>query len=86
MTGHVCNNTILIVMKVSPVQNKMLERRLRWYGQLRREENLVTKIVTRVDIAGERPRRRPKMRWINAIKGDLNEFGILAEDTLDRNK
>ena len=87
MMDHVCNDTVRTIMKVTPIHNKMLEGRLRWYGHVRRrEENHVTRAVMSMDIAGKRPRGRPKMRWMDRIKEDLKELGILAEDALDRNK
>ena len=48
---------------VAPIDYKMREGRLRWYGQvLRAEDNTVRKTGFKLEVAGKRPRGRPKRR------------------------
>lgn len=53
---------------------------------VRREEDHVTKTVMSMEITGKKPRGRPKMRWMDRVKSDLEEFEIAAEVALNRNK
>ena len=50
-------------MKVAPIAQKMQEKRLRWYGQVRRRnESHITKLALAVEAPGKRLRGRFKMR------------------------
>ncbi|VDP13114.1 unnamed protein product [Heligmosomoides polygyrus] len=79
-TGILCNRRA--VMKTAPIQLKMREQRLRWYGHiLRRPE---TRFALNFEGPGRRPRGAPGRRWKDVIKRDLAELGATADDALDR--
>ena len=56
---------------------KMTEKRLKWYGHVRRmkEEHIVRRMLD-VDIPGKRRRRRPNIRWKDTCKRDMTEVGL----------
>ena len=85
LLDHVTNDTIRITMKVAPITKKVQERRLRWYGHVRRrEEEHITRLAMSVEVPGRRPRGRPKLRWTDKVKSDLRELGIDERQALDR--
>ena len=59
-------------------------RRLRWAGHVARMEGgrSVFKIVTGKP-TGKRPLRRPRRRWEDNSRMDLEKIGINAEDWVD---
>ena len=56
---------------------KITEKRLKWYGHVRRmkEEHIVRR-MSHVDIPGKRRRGRPNLRWQGAFKRDMTEVGL----------
>ncbi|VDP22984.1 unnamed protein product [Heligmosomoides polygyrus] len=79
---RVRNEDVRTVMKTVPIQLKMREQRLRWYGHiLRRQEDHPTKLAL---APGKRPRGAPRKRWRDVIKRDLAEIGAAPDDALDR--
>ena len=60
--------------KVLEISKKVLECRLKWYGNvLRREDEYVGKRVMVMEVPGKRMRGRPKWRWLDNIKNDLSK-------------
>ena len=58
-------------------------RRLRWAGHVaRKEENSAFKILTGKP-TGKRPLGRPRSRWEDNIRIDLEEMGISAGNWVD---
>ena len=62
-----------------------MSRRLRWAGHVARieEGRIAFKILTRKP-TGKRPLGRPRRRWEDNIRMDLEEIGINAGDWVDR--
>ena len=56
---------------------KITEKRLKWYGHVRRvkEEHIVRRMLD-VDISGKRRRGRPNLRWKGHCKRDMTEAGL----------
>ena len=55
---------------------KITEKRLKWYGHVRRmeEEHIVRRMLD-VDIPGKRRRGRPNLRWKDACKRETYDTG-----------
>ncbi|VDP34785.1 unnamed protein product [Heligmosomoides polygyrus] len=82
---RVRNEDVRAVMKTAPIQLKMREQRLRWYGHiLRRPEDHPTRLALDFEAPGKRSRGAPRKRWKAVIKRDLAEVGATADDALDR--
>ena len=62
------------------------QRRLRWYGHvLRRSADHPTHAILRFEpsvFGWQRPRGRPRTRWLDIISLDLFALGITREDAL----
>ena len=57
------------------------ERRLMWCGHvMRREEHYAGRMVTVMKVQGRRKRARPKRRWLDKVKDDIKEKGLLVDD------
>ncbi|VDP14074.1 unnamed protein product [Heligmosomoides polygyrus] len=82
---RVRNEDVRTVMKTAPIQLKMREQRLRWYGHmLRRQEDHPTKLALNFEVPGKRPRGALRKRWRDVIKRDLAEISAAPDDALDR--
>ena len=84
---HVMNTDVRKRMGVAPIVEKMREARLRWHGHVvRSDANSVARTALRLDPPGQRPRGRPKKRWMDRINEDMKIVNAAPEDALDRNK
>ena len=71
--------------KVKRLGDKLREARLRWYGHVkRRDAQHVCQRVLRMRLPGKRRRGRPKRRYMDAVKEDMEEVGAVEEDAEDR--
>ncbi len=53
---------------------------LRWFGYMERmEEERLVKNITRAVVRGARPRERPRMGWLDSVKGALGARGVSVE-------
>ena len=69
---RVCNMDVRGKFGVIPVSFKMRESRLRRHGHvLRGDENTVWKVGLGFEVAGKRPRGRPKQGWLDTLHVDL---------------
>ncbi|VDO90250.1 unnamed protein product [Haemonchus placei] len=81
------NKDVTTAMQTAPVQLKMREQRLCWFGHvLRRPQNHPVGKAMEFEAQGKRPRGAPKKRWWDLIKKDLAEANVMAEDTINRVK
>ena len=72
-------------MGVATIMEKAQEKRLRWYGHLRRmEPDGVARRAMDMEVKGKRPKGRPKLRWMDAINKDLTARGLQPKDASDR--
>ena len=71
---------------VVPLALKLRENRLRWYGHVNRRSSSAP--VRRCDSIqldkSRRTRGRPKMRWLDVIKNDMNILHLSANLAMDR--
>ena len=59
---------------------------LRWCGHVMRkqEEDWVKKCFS-MEVAGKKPRGRPKLTWIDTVKSDVDRMDLTSELAHDRN-
>ena len=81
-----CNNEhIRSTVKVEQLGMKMREGRLRWYGHvMRRDQEYVGRKMMEMELPGKRRRGRPKRRFLDAVKEDMQEVGVKETDVEDR--
>jgi hypothetical protein len=71
---------------VAPVEEKLMQHRLRWFGHIRRRlaEAPVRSGVIRRSGNEKRGRGRPNLTWEESVKRDLKDWCINKELALDR--
>ncbi len=82
------NEHIRGTTRVLQASKKITEKRLKWYGHVRRmkEEHIVRRMLD-VDIPGRRRRRgRPNLRWKDACKRDMTQAGLKEDNATNRAK
>ena len=80
------NEHIRGTVKVVEASAKAQEKRLQWYGHVkRRNEDYVGVRTMRMEVAGRRRRGRPRLRWRDRIGVDLEERQMDEEQVEDRN-
>ena len=71
--------------KVVEISEKLRDRRLMWFGHVeRRDDDYVGKRVCNMDVGGKRGRGRPKKRWKDVLKEDMQKRGIDKALALNR--
>ncbi|XP_070008736.1 uncharacterized protein [Nicotiana sylvestris] len=91
MCGHtridkIRNEDIRRKVGVAPVDDKMREARLKWFGHMqRRSIDAPVRRCERLDVVGtRRGRGRPKKYWGEVIRQDMVRLQISEDMTLDR--
>jgi hypothetical protein len=91
MCGHTRNDRLRneVVRKkveVAPIEDKMRENRLRWFGHVRRRPSgaPVRKIEEWEREKLIRGRGRPKQTWIKVVENDMRFIGVDEDMTLER--
>ena len=79
------NDDIWKRVGVAPIEEKLVQHRLRWFGYLQRppETPVRSGIISRFEIT-RRGRGRPRLTWEEAVKKDLKEWNVSKELALDR--
>ena len=79
------NEHIRGTTRVVQASKKITEKRLKWYGHVRRmkEEHIVRRMLD-VDIPGKRRRGRPSLRWKDACKRDMTQAGLKEDNATNR--
>ena len=79
------NERIRSTVKVERLGMKMREGRLRWYGHvMRKDQEYVGKKMMEMELPQKRRRGRPKRRFLDVVKEDVEEFGAKETDVEDR--
>ena len=72
---HKINEEIRAAATVQPIATHLMQKRLRWYGHVRRrDERHTTRTVLDVVVEGERTRGRPKLRYMDTSKRHQEEW------------
>ena len=67
------------------ITKKVQERRLKWYGHvMRREEHYIGRRAMVMKVQWIRDGGRPKRRWLDKVKDDIKEKGLLADELYGR--
>ena len=65
------------------IQDKMRQRRLQWFGHVRREEGGVLRVVDKMEVQGKRKIGRPNKTWNDTVQQDLKVLGVDENMALD---
>jgi hypothetical protein len=69
------NDDIRDKLRVAPIQDKLVQHRLRWFNHIQRKSPkapVCSDILNRLENT-RRGRDRPRLTWEETIKNDLNE-------------
>ena len=83
---RVRNEDIREKVGVAPIEEKLTQHRLRWFGHVQRrlpEAPVRSGLLKRVDNV-KRDRGRPKLTWDEAVKRDLKDWNVPNEVAFDR--
>ena len=83
---RVRNEVIRDRVGVAPIEEKLTQHRLRWFGHVQRrppEAPVCNGVLERVDNV-KRGRGRPKLTWDELVERDLKDWNISKEIVLDR--
>jgi hypothetical protein len=79
------NEEIRKSMQVRPIQDKMRENRLRWYGHVHRSSSdSVARSAIDFSVTGKRPKGRPKARWTDTLASDMRAVNLTPSDAQNR--
>jgi len=83
---RVRNEVIRDRVRVAPIEEKLTQHWLRWFGHVQRRPLVApvhSGLLKRVDNV-KKGRWRPKLTWDEAVKRDLKDWNISKEVVLDR--
>ena len=81
------NENIRTKIGVAPIEEKMRENRLRWFGHVRRRPTEPVQRVQRINLGQvKRAQGRPKKTWMEVIRQDIEAKGLSEGILLDRNE
>ena len=73
--------------KIAKLGDKLRNARQRWYGHVKkREEDYVGKRMMEMVVPGRRKRGRPRRRWMDLVREDIERVGAREKDEVDRVK
>ena len=83
---RVWNEAIRERVGVAPIEEKLIQHRLRWFEHVQRRppEALVRSGVLKHVDKVKRGRGRPKLTWEESVKRDFKDWDISEELVLDR--
>ena len=72
---------------VKEIETKIRQRRLQWFGHVRREaEGGVLRLVDELEVPGKRKVGRPRKTWRDTVKQDLEILRVDENMALDRSR
>ena len=85
-SDHMRNEAIRKVATVQPITTHLMQKRLRWYGHVRRRyDSHITRTVLDMEVEDVRPRGRTKLKYVDTIRRDMKTNGLTDVNILDRN-
>jgi hypothetical protein len=84
---RVRNDDIRDSVGVAPIEEKLIQHRLRWFGYVQRrshEAPVRSGVLKRTDNV-KSGKGRPKLTWDESVKRDLKEWNISKDLAMDRN-
>ena len=80
-------NEVIRGTKTGMLGEKAREARLRWFGHVQRTDSgYIGRGMLEMELPGSRLRGRPKRRYMDAVKKDMQVVGVRVEDSEDRLK
>ena len=74
-------------VKIAKLGDKLRNARLHWYGHVkRREEGYIGKTMMEMAAPGKRKRERPRRRWMDLAREDMERVGAKKGDEVNREK
>ena len=86
LKDHIPSSDILIRSGLCDIKNILCRNRLRWFGHVKRSKNFLIQSIVEINVYGKRPRGRPQTSWWQCASKDMNTFGLVEEDAMDRAK
>lgn len=87
ITDDISSSEVASRCGVCPLEDAVTEKRLRWFGHVKRRNGEgALGGVLQIEVAGVRPRGRPKKTWWSNVKEDLAKLGLTEEDAQDRKR
>jgi hypothetical protein len=85
---RVRNDDLRERLGAAPVEEKLVQHRLRWFGHIQRRsaDAPIRNGVIRRTGNEKRDRGRPNLTWEESVKRDLKDWCIIKELALDRRK
>jgi hypothetical protein len=83
---RVRNDDIRDRVEVAPIEEKLIQHRLRWFGHVKRrspEAPARSGVLKRADNV-KSGRGRPKLTWDESVKRDRKEWNISKDLAMDR--
>ena len=85
LTDKVKSVDIRKELGVTSIQEKVRKVKLRCNGHMQRmEENNEVRAVVDMRVPGKRPRGRPRGRWVDCVRRDMQALWITSDDAQDR--
>jgi len=72
---------------IESIVDVVRRNRLRWFGHVQRksEDDWIRK-CTVLEVEGRKPKGRPKKTWMDGVKKDMNQLGLVVNDAEDRDR
>ena len=84
-TERISNTSLCESLNIPTLDNALRERRLRWFGHVKRDNGAIHRAYTR-QVDGARGVGRPRKTWEATVRDDLKMWRLKEEDTFDRKK
>ena len=72
--------------KIAKLGDKLRNARLCWYGHMKRREGYMEKTMIEMAVLDRRKRGRPRKRWMDLAREDMERVGAKEGDEVDQEK